>query len=93
VNRCRRCWQPLARDHRCHFNWRRLVAAIAAFAFGGGLGAFVQLLVQPAAVPVMGAVIGAVLFSAAPGIIYRVLDDRDWHRSDVMAGWSSKRRV
>jgi hypothetical protein len=51
---------------------------------GAALGAFVQLVAHPSAVPVMGAVIGGVVFSALPEITHDFLDDHDWHLWDVL---------
>jgi hypothetical protein len=58
---------------------------VAAVACGGVLGAVVHLWIQPASLPVMGAVIGGILFFELPELIHNLLDDRGWHVRDVPA--------
>ena len=94
---CPRCWGHLCDGHTCHLNWRRLVGAVFAVACGAAAGAFAQVMIQPAALPVMGAVIGAILLFELPAIVHNFLDDHDWHlpairtftrvRSRHDAGW------
>lgn len=62
---CPRCLGPLADGHRCRPIWiKRLRRRILASLFGGGLGAFVQYLLEPKQPPVMGFVIGGLLLFA-----------------------------
>lgn len=60
---CPRCLGPLSEGHRCRPVWiRRLRRQAGATLLGGLFGAFVHLLIEPMQVPIMGLVIGGLLF-------------------------------
>ncbi|MBM3750496.1 MAG: hypothetical protein FJW21_04855 [Acidimicrobiia bacterium] len=59
---CPRCLGPLSEGHRCHPIWiNRLNRQLWATLVIGLLGAFVQMLVIPDHLPVMGFVVGGLL--------------------------------
>lgn len=60
---CPKCYGPLSEGHKCRPVWiRRLRRQVVVTFIGGLLGGFVHILVAPAHVPVMGFVIGGLLF-------------------------------
>lgn len=60
---CPRCLGPLSEGHRCRPVWvRRLRRQVGATLIGGLFGSFVHLLLEPSHVPVMGFVLGGLLF-------------------------------
>ncbi len=60
---CPRCLGPLSEGHRCRPIWiKRFRRQVVATLLGGLFGGFVHLLVVPDHVPVMGFVIGGLLF-------------------------------
>lgn len=61
---CPRCLGPLSEGHRCRPIWvKRFRRQVLAALLGGLFGAFVHILVAPQHdVPVMGFVIGGLLF-------------------------------
>lgn len=62
---CPRCLGPLQEGHRCRPIWvKRLRRQVIASAIGALLGAFVQILVEPRYPPVLGVIIGALIFLA-----------------------------
>lgn len=59
---CPRCLGALSEGHRCKPIWiKRLIRQSIAVLIGGLFGAVVQILLDPAHVPVMGFVIGGLL--------------------------------
>lgn len=59
---CPRCLGPLSEGHRCRPIWvKRLRRQAASSIITGLLGGFVQFLVAPEHLPVMGTVIGGLL--------------------------------
>lgn len=60
---CPKCYGPLSEGHKCRPVWiRRLRRQVGVTFIGGLLGGFVHILVAPAHVPIMGFVIGGLLF-------------------------------
>ena len=60
---CPRCLGPLSDGHKCKPIWvKRLIRQMTASVVGGLFGAFVQLLLEPHSLPVLGFVIGGLLF-------------------------------
>jgi len=63
VATCPRCLGPLSEGHHCRPIWiKRLRRQVTAVLLGGVFGAFIQLLVNPQYEPVIGFVIGGLLF-------------------------------
>jgi hypothetical protein len=60
---CPRCLGPLSEGHRCRPIWiKRLRRQVIAGLIGGLFGSFVQILLEPRNPPVLGFVIGALVF-------------------------------
>ena len=60
---CPRCLGPLSDRHHCRPIWiRRLRRQVTASLLGGLFGSFVQILLEPRNLPVLGFVIGGLLF-------------------------------
>jgi hypothetical protein len=60
---CPRCLGPLSDGHKCRPIWiKRLRRQVLAVILGGLFGGFVQLLLDPHYIPVLGFVIGGLLF-------------------------------
>lgn len=63
---CPRCLGPLSDGHRCRPIWiKRLRRQVTATILGGLFGSFIQILLAPQHVPVIGFVIGGLLFFGA----------------------------
>jgi hypothetical protein len=62
---CPRCHGALSDGHKCRPIWiKRLRRQAVATIIGGLLGAFIHVLIAPAHLPIMGFVIGGLLFFA-----------------------------
>ena len=60
---CPRCLGPLSEGHHCRPIWiKRLRRQVTASLLGGVFGSFVQLLIEPGNLPIVGFVIGGLLF-------------------------------
>lgn len=60
---CPRCLGPLSDGHHCRPIWiKRLRRQVLASLLGGVFGSFVQILIEPRNLPVVGFVIGGLLF-------------------------------
>ncbi len=60
---CPRCLGPLHDGHRCRPIWvKRLRRQATACLIGGLLGGFVQVLLEPRYPPVLGTIIGGLVF-------------------------------
>ena len=60
---CPRCLGALSDGHRCRPIWvKRLWRQVVASLLGGLFGVFLQLLIVPGPVPVVGPVLGALFF-------------------------------
>lgn len=67
---CPRCLGALSEGHKCKPIWvKRMIRQAVAILIGGLLGAFVQILLDPAHLPAMGLVIGGLLaFALSEGM-------------------------
>ena len=60
---CPRCLGPLSEGHHCRPIWiKRLRRQVIASFLGGIFGSFVQLLIAPEHPPIIGFVIGGLVF-------------------------------
>jgi len=60
---CPRCLGPLSEGHHCRPIWiKRLRRQVVASILGGVFGSLFQLLIEPSTLPVLGFVIGGLLF-------------------------------
>jgi hypothetical protein len=63
---CPRCLGALSDGHRCKPIWiKRFLRQVKWTAIGVAFGAFVQILVMPHLVPVLGPIIGGLIFLGA----------------------------
>lgn len=62
---CPRCFGALSEGHRCRPIWLRRLRRQLGFSLAGGtLGALVQALAMPVKYPVLGFILGGLLFFA-----------------------------
>jgi hypothetical protein len=60
---CPRCLGPLSEGHHCRPIWiKRLRGQVTASLLGGVFGSFIQMLIEPRNLPIVGFVIGGLLF-------------------------------
>ena len=60
---CPRCLGPLSEGHHCRPVWiRRVLRQVIAVLLGAGLGGAIQLMTSTVEYPVLGIVIGGLLF-------------------------------